>query len=255
MDSDPIPPPPDSPFAREPEQPRLGIIHLMVWTTCAAVYFSLISTLRRAFESPDDGVDIALWVAYGLGSSAALGGLPLAASRRWRGLPYPGQPGETLLLLLGVGAATNMLGYLLVMLAYSDDWSDSGISTGLYVGFTCCNVLFLGVLYLIAVVRTKSLRWRLFFVAKPLVVVITYVLPVAITSFFATMRWYAIFSHGPEILLSAFLVGIAAKDFREHVLTRVQYRWTHWLGIAVQLWSGAVLIVYAIWSTLFHGLL
>lgn len=88
MDSDPITPPPSepsppgSPFACEPEQPRLGIIHLMVWTAFAAVYFSLISTVRRAFDSPEDAVDIAIWVAYGVGASAALAGLPLAAVRR-----------------------------------------------------------------------------------------------------------------------------------------------------------------------------
>ena len=56
------------------------------------------------------------------------------------------------------------------------------------------------------------------------------------------------------ILLAAFLAGVAARDFREQPSRHVQYRWTHWLGIAIQLWSGVVSAAYAIWRTLFHGL-
>ena len=224
----------------------------MVWTACTAVYFSLLSTIRRAFDSPQDAVDIAIWVAYGVGASAALAGLPLAAVRRWRGLPYPGQPGETLLLLLGAGAVMGMLQQLLMLLVLVEEWSDLGLSHSLHTGGACCGMLFLGVLYLIAAVKTKVFRWRLFFVATMVAVVFAYSLPVIMARLFVIMRWYPVFSCGPHILLAALLVGVAAKDFREHVITRTQYRWTHWLGIAVQLWSGAVLTVYMIWSILFH---
>lgn len=144
-----------------------------------------------------------------------------------------------------------MLQQLLMMLVLAEEWSDLGLSHILRTRGACCSMLFLGVLYVIAAVKTKVFRWRLFFVAKMVAMAVAYSLPGVMTGFFTTMRWHAVFSCGPQILLCAFLVGVAARDFRERAPTRSQYRWTHWLGIAVQLWSGAVLIVYAIWWTLF----
>jgi len=252
MDSAPItlPPsersPPGSQFKSDPEQPPLGIIHLMLWTACAAVCFSLASAFDLEFE-PTDGVEgIVLPVAHGVGTSAALAGLLLAAARRRRGLPYPGQPGETLLLLLGVGAAMSMIQGVLL---YAQGGPYMGSQGVLYSGFMCFHLLFLAVIYVIAAVRTKVPRWRWFFAARIVAPVLCTVLPTALFRF-STIHWYTILSCSPHVLLAAFLIGIAAKDFREHVSGRVRYRWTHWLGIAVQLWSSAVLTVRMIWWTL-----
>ena len=270
MDSAPITPlppepsPPGSAVKSEPEQPRLGIIHLMVWTACTGVYFSLRSPIVWGFDQTDDVATIVFQVGQGVGTSAALAGLLLAATRRWRGLPYPGQPGETLLLLLGAGAVMSMIQEVLLYAQGGPYMSVQGV---LYSGSMCFHLLFLAVIHVIAAVRTKVPRWRWFFVATVVTLVLSFFWAVilflvsisgsAILSFgphillaFSTIAGSEILYYGPRFLLAAFLIGIAARDFREHVFRRASYRWTHWLGIAVQLWSVAMLTAQMIWWTL-----
>jgi len=77
--SSPEPSSPGSPFAREPQ---LGIIHLMVWTACTAVYFSLYRVMV-----PDDSARVSVLtyvdLSKGIGAGAALGGLLLYVARRY----------------------------------------------------------------------------------------------------------------------------------------------------------------------------
>ncbi|HUT88971.1 MAG TPA: hypothetical protein VMY37_05725 [Thermoguttaceae bacterium] len=241
-------PPPDSPSRPEPEQPRLGISHLLVWTACVAAYFSV----ARAFSSPDwvPRLELSLVLAVGLtmGRATALGGLLLWVARRYRHLPFPGQPGETLLVLLGIYAAQVLLQYPIhygAELGTIPRWAP-----GL---FSDLAVLLIAVLYLIAAVRTKILRWRVYFitvlVAGAIMVLLLLSLPLAESllgpTFTAGRRLLPFVPDLPRVLPGAVLLFVAVKDARQGR----RYRWTHWLGIGIGLWNGLIGIPSAAWVT------
>ena len=196
-------PPPGSPFRPVPEQPRLGIIHLMVWTACVAVYFSINRLFYPDELLQTDPLFLVFWVGEGIVLGAALGGLLLFVARRCRGLPFPTQPGEMLLVLSGVNAAMYLLLALLFLLIREGDGPITN-STQLifHQAFALLTVVVLGVLHLIVIVRTKIPRWRLYFIT----VVVTYVLansllPLLPAAFMRSSgRWMVGLSEGTRLL-------------------------------------------------------
>ncbi len=84
-----------------PQEPRLSIMHLLVWTACVAVYFSFIRTRAQYVQAQYTSGPGVFPVLYGLGFGTALAGLVLLASRRLRGFPLAKHPGEYLLLSAG----------------------------------------------------------------------------------------------------------------------------------------------------------
>jgi hypothetical protein len=87
--------------------PRLGLIHLLMWTACVAVWLGLQRVVGQLFWNSahpfgDSILKIADTVLTSLGNGAALGGLLLWVARRRRGLPFPKHPGEYLLVVLGL---------------------------------------------------------------------------------------------------------------------------------------------------------
>jgi hypothetical protein len=237
--------PPGSPFRPEPEQPRLGILHLLVWTACVAVYFSIATSFRSDDYVPRLEASLVLAVGVEMGRATALGGLLLLAARRYRRLPFPSQPGETLLVLLGVGSAT-WLG-----MRFLNDRAVNAAPMSLLL----CQVLAasamvaLGVLYLAAAIRTRSLRWRVYFATVLLGGILSILLPL-----FLIRGW----GPGPNavaaslhawLLPFAVLLVVAVKDAAQ----RPRYRWTHWLGVGIGLWNGAISAAWCAWQLLFRS--
>ena len=239
---------PGSPFRPEPEQPRLGIIHLLVWTACVAGYFGVIRGLAPPAWSPRLGPSLGIWVGVAMGRATGLGGLLLFAARRYRRLPFPRQPGETLLVLLGVGAAGHLLDYPIrygaVYLGTIPRWVPD-------LSFLLAVVL-AAVLYLIAAVRTKILRWRVYFVtvfvAGALMVLLLLLRPLEeslLVPPFILRRLIPFVWHWAPLVPGAVLVFVAVKDARQGL----RYRWTHWLGIGIGLWNGLMGAMWAAWLT------
>ena len=252
MDSDTLPPPPDtppgSPFRPEPEQPRPGIIHLLAWTACVAVYFSITTAMRR---SPPPGGYVArldpsllLWAGAEIARATALGGLLLLGVRRYQRLHFANQPGETLLVLLAVGVAMQLGRRLLVYGAVSLDLKATvGLLSSVLEGSA---MVVLGVLYLIAALRTKTLRWRVYFATVSLggaiVILLIYLMR-------ASRPWPIALVVGALLLALAVLLVVAVKD----ALEGPRYRWTHWLGVGVALWNNATLVVSFAWTLLLRN--
>ena len=104
----------------EPPKPRLSILHLMVWTGLIAAMIGLFRGLCLLLpRSPSAGemVVLSLLAVY---SGMALGGIVLLALRRFRGMRFPTEPGEWLLVVQGclVLCGLGTLGLLLLAMSH-----------------------------------------------------------------------------------------------------------------------------------------
>jgi hypothetical protein len=243
----PLDTPPDSPFRREPEQPRLGIIHLLGWTTCVAVQFSVIRAFAAADWVPSLEPSLVLAAGVEIGQATALGGLVLWAARRYRRLRFPGQPGETLLVLLGIGAAISLVQRPLY-------YSAAQLQTlpWLLSLFAFLEVLLLAVLYLIAAVKTTVPRWRAYFVTVLVTGAIAFILLLLMSLLLSPAHdslraFMPLISRSPQIIPAALLLLVAVIDSGQ----RPRYRWTHWLGIGLGLWNGVMNVMLGVWVARF----
>ncbi len=82
-------------------EPRLSVIHLLGWTACTAI----VLVLNRQYEHGQPQLNLWFFVgdlpdamAYG----AAFESLLIMASRHWRRLTFPSQPGEWILVSLAL---------------------------------------------------------------------------------------------------------------------------------------------------------
>ena len=244
--------PPNSPFqapqdvppSTEPEQPRLGIIHLMGWTACVAVQFSVGKTFPFVQTDSVLQLEPSLILAVGaeIGRGTALGGLLLLVVRRYRRLPFPSQPGEWLLVLLGIRTVTAILQRgLLFYMAPNDTMSWQAFS-----GFGVLISLLMAVLYVLAAVKTRILRWRVYFVAALVAGVMTVILPFLVSLVGAmppnTPKGLAALHQSPWLALSVLLLYVAVKDAGGDV----PFRWPHWLGVGIALWNAILLVAWIV---------
>lgn len=230
MDSDAPQSPftPDFALAAEPEQPRLGIVHFLVWTACAAVYLGL---MRFVSSLHTLGGQVPVSTAlYALPMGASLGGLLLWVARRARGLRFPRHPGEYLLVVIGLQVFVHLaLGIPFWIAALC---GDSGPGSATYHLILLGSGVAAALFFAWAAVRVNIRRWRWFF----LVGVAGVLLPAGV---FVTVRvspYLAMFvlsgatRYSARLAIDLWLLGIVIKD---HVEGR-RYPWTHWLGVAVR---------------------
>jgi hypothetical protein len=226
-----------SPDCADVEQPRLSIIHLLGWTACVAVYFSVLRTTAPPNWGPR-GLSLFVAIAMGIGSGTALGGLMLAAARRYRGLPFPSQPGERLVMVLGIAAAVNM-GY------YTIEAFEPYVTAYLLL-----STLLLVVLYGFAARAESSARWRAYFIMMAALttnLVTLLVLPFSGSLVYNSppnLIWISTLL--PQFSSAVAMLYIAWKDSRQGAC----YRWTHWLGIYLVLWNDMIMSAWAAWRWL-----
>lgn len=245
--------PPQSPFAPGwspdastepvPDQPRLGIIHFLVWMTCVAVCLGItrawwgIQIADRA--SGPQSILIYLGL-LDIGSGAALGGLALWMTRRLRGWTFPRYPGEYLLAVLGVTVLLSLAMYITDLVLASFDEGGAGHAKSIvFDGYgQFAQGLIRGLFLLWAVVCVKVPRWRLFFFG----VLATGLLP----SF--CVFWLMGLMGPNRVLYFVLSVWLIALVITDHFQGR-RYPWTHWLGVAVYLWYEAVAAGWALWQS------
>jgi hypothetical protein len=244
--------PPDGPPDRSvkpvsepgiPDQPRLGIIHFLVWMACAAVYLGMnrvwgARVVACGLQDPEEMVFVGL---KGIGAAAALGGLALWAARRSRDWRFPRYPGEYLLVVLGVSALLS-----LVVFVTSLAFDPSNSFTVFFLSNVSSVLSPIPALLLVwAAVFVKVPRWRwLFYVSAA-----SQLLP-ALGSSGIAFRCF----HLHEFVFYAVWAWLAVVVISDH-LRSLRYPWTHWLGVAVYLWSGAVAAGWYVWLALGTGTL
>ena len=84
---------------RSPAAPPLGVVHLLLWMACCALYLGI---MRRQFDVEPGALGLVMLAAFGLSTSLAWTGLAIFATRRLRGARWPIEPGEWLLAALGL---------------------------------------------------------------------------------------------------------------------------------------------------------
>lgn len=218
----------------EPEQPRLGILHLLVWPACVAVYLGILGLV---FPTDASGRMPVHWVLNAIGSGAALGGLLLWVARRLRGWRFPRYPGEYLLAALGLCALLFGLWYPLsgmLVRRGANVFPSNAVNIAL-------TVVLLGrvAVFVWAGVRVKVRRWRWLLLA----IAVESALPAAML-WVGPLAYFRPLWLGYEVAQAAIVVWLVALSGTDH-LRGFRYPWTHWLGVAVPLWQGA--LVLATW--------
>lgn len=111
-------------WPREPDpgpQPRLGIIHIMLWTACVAVMLTIQGGIYQVIQTPEASVlRMLLRGAWAAVLGAGLATLFVFFARRRRGIPFPVHPGHWLLLILGTTYGLHQLAW--VPTFFVNDW-------------------------------------------------------------------------------------------------------------------------------------
>lgn len=246
-------PPPD-----QPDEPRLGIAHFLIWTAGSAV----ILAVQRAFGSWSElpreyqAFYLALSLPQAMVYGAVLGSLAVGVTRLGRGrLPFPIHPGQWLAMLWGVSAIGEWLAFA------TFQWRDEGQlllggahNLAIYVGAVAALNLLLGAGCVVAVVRGRfAARWTVALLAIMLQEVCAAAPGFAFavltlrdfSSLLLTLLTAENTVHMAGGIVAALLILVAATgDARRHV----RRDWMHWVGVAAVLWQGVAAWLFEAWS-------
>lgn len=227
-------------LAEQEDEPRLGIIHLLVWTACVAMYLGLL----RGLEQPGTGeFPEGYWVfncLAGIGSGTALGGLVLWIARRYRGLRFPNHPGEYLWIALGILGVFGMVHRAALQL----------LDQTLFA-FEMLQLLYFAVsaiVFLVAAIRVKTGRWRfIFFVVVTVDAVMCLIVLVTVVLWQSDdMFLWTVLSPARFLVVNVMLLVVVLMDLFQHR----RYPWSHWVGPAIQLWYFVIYIGFRVWQVL-----
>jgi len=204
---------------------RLGILHLILGTACAASYLSALLTAGQAapgttpssmFESAAPVLFKSISVVYGLGWGLAFGSLLLLAARRLRGRASPEHPAEYLLVVLGIFSLLTLgMNWLFSARAALTDV----VSVAWWHWSMVAFHLIGSVIWIRTALLTVASPWRWLFLSHAA----KHILAVCLAGI-ADSCYYAL--HGVTAVI---LVGIVARE----QLQAVRYPWEHWLGVTL----------------------
>ena len=237
----------ESPFAPSP-QPRLGIIHIMLWTLGSAIILAMYRALADLSNMPEQARVqwYVLQVGYSTVYGAALAGVILFAYRRLtKGAAFPVLPGHWLLLTQGIVFTVGFGAYVVtwVLRNWLDVYSPMIYAIGQWLAHNVAVVV-----VLVAIIRLKDFGyWRVYFWASLVHQAIRATAsllgaPVGGIFFWSLQRW--IYGIGATVLV-VWLLVVVAHDRRRGV----RRDWLHWTGVAVT-FGGPVLFVIQIVSSM-----
>jgi hypothetical protein len=89
-----------APPAEKSARSRISILHLMAWTATSAAMMAVLRLPNEAAEQ-FSAFETAYRITFAMYAGAVTGGVLMWIARRWRGVPFPTQPGEWLLVEQG----------------------------------------------------------------------------------------------------------------------------------------------------------
>jgi hypothetical protein len=206
-------------------EPPISIIHLLGWITCTAAFIAM-SQIDRLVS-----VKINLWFYVGelpkaMACGAALEGLAIMLSRRWRGKQFPRQPGEWILVTLAT--------YRLVGQACYFALRRIAPQIGVFWDLIVIS-MFGGLPFLDALLFAKvQFHWRILFAVLAISIFafavpgVIWLIPKNAFNDVGTswVTWLSNVRPISWIAIGAFAVAIDRKQ-------RICHSWLHWVGVAV----------------------
>ena len=238
----------ESPFGPS-LQPRLGIIHIMLWTLGSAMILAVYRALVDFANMPEQARVqwYVLQIGYSTVYGAALASVFLFAYRRLaKGAAFPVLPGHWLLLAQGIVFTVSFAGHVAASVIRNrfDSLSPAIYGLGQWSAHSVAVVV-----VLVAIIRLNDFAyWRVYFWASLVhqairsSVCLVGVLPGTWYFVFLLQRW--IYAIGATVLVIWLLI-VVARDWRR----AVRRDWLHWTGVIVTL-SGPVLFVIQIVSSM-----
>jgi hypothetical protein len=216
------------------QQSRLSVLHLLVGTTCIALYLAISRHIRIEAQSAADP-STAIWVLWSIGTGAALSGLILLVSRRWQEERFPVHPGEALLVVMSVDAWIDLSVHSLMALYLLVTQSSLNAAVQLwYAAPFYLQTIVMAVLYFVTARRLESPRWRSVFwfsgtayLLYPFCCNQTIPMAISLTS-------------------NLILIFVVVSDHQEGA----RYPWTHWLGVGLKLWFTPLIAAWLVYYLL-----
>ena len=214
--------------------PRLGIVHIMLWTALSATQVTVLRWIYSLQDWPEDvavmqrasGVVNAIIVGAQLTGAIVL----VHARLRGRTTRLLTQPGHWLLMIQGTFALLSICMYTLITVLLVG-MNESPVSNIFMVFY---GMLFLGttLAYVIAACFTRQWRWKAAFLAIAVLAALqgaTYLIAMAFSMYlYASSTMMAAYG---RIAVSIWIIGLAGWD-----IARSERRdWLHWAGIAAYL--------------------
>lgn len=222
--------------------PPLSIMHLLIWTATSAVmmaFYNLVMSLQSSsaresaqemFRTP---VMMTMQTLWAMGTGAYLGGALMFLSRRLRGMHFPVQPGEWLMVTFGIGNVINLFVYLVLM-----GIVDRSGFRWFFIFHSARQLVHSAEFLIPALLCKDRLAWRVFFWVSAIVSLLS--LGLVLVGMIDEMTFFRIFQ--PGIFRWIFL-GLCSLIFLVAVVGDLRRRtprgWVHWVGVA----SMAVLFV------------
>ena len=221
-----------NPFA---EPPRLGIIHLLVWTACVAFYLGIIRSFWLLLPGGSETSGALIFAnLFGMANGTALGGLVLFAARRYRRIRFPVHPGEVLLVALGVSTVLGLILYVPFLLYVSINFHSLSLKgrTADLAPLLLLNMFGNAAIFLVSMAFTNVPRWRGFFITVAAFSVICGCIggPMNAVLLFPVLGMMSPIAG----LVLCFVVFL-------DVTQRIKYPWTHWVGVGIAIWITVVM--------------
>ncbi|MBN2473941.1 MAG: hypothetical protein JXB62_05005 [Pirellulales bacterium] len=212
-----------------------------------AFYLGVLRGTTSLEQQAPSGHLWAFRVLAGLGTGTALGALVLWTARHYRGLPFPKHPGEYLWLVHGAAGLVMAAACALLQLFNSLQLTQTDTLTPDVLILHSLPTGAAALAFLIAAVRLPIRRWRVFL----LLAFATELL--WILSLFSSWMWafYEVL-HWSNRLLYFLCNGVLVTIVIMDLLQRRRYPWTHWVGIAINLWLCVIALAFQIWATFFR---
>ena len=238
-----------------PPQPRLQIIHLLLWTAGTAL---VLATWRHgvdAYQEYPSAIRLLMLVQlvfHGPLEGAAVASLGVWAYRARKGIPFPVSPGEWTLVVYGVKAvAWAVMATLWRGLFGSLSLPHEGVSLTVWLVLLSCIHLLEAGLFLTATVHVRTApAWRLFLAGQAVHAVVAgwrwAIFGLNTQLYFPVLQFLeqaaALIANAIACICFVLLILAVVRDWRQ----RTPRGWMHWVGVVTALVSmvmGAAWIV------------
>lgn len=227
----------DLPEGTWPRQPRLQIIHLLLWTAGTAVVLGAWRGPANELPAELDLIRVLSMIQFFTVApllGAGVASLGVWAYRASRGIPFPFHPGHWVLVTLGLETLLRAGASMVWRGLFGGFLFDSGEIRFVVWALTWSSISLIGVgLFLTAAVRVRAgLSWKVFLggqAAHASAISLRW----AVTALLPT--WWpplASFAEGVVACVCIVLLFVAAVGDRRQ---RTHRDWMHWLGVITAL--------------------